>query len=183
MTFKKIGFVITLLSFFLAFGFYRAFPCQITSIFFPVNNSLFETVKIVISGVLISQIIQSFILEENHIKTSNIVLSIFLTIMFNILLFILFYMPAWFYFDFHFLLDLIFLIIISIFNQFIFISIFNQFIFYHLILANNLKLDYLALTALIIIYIILGILTYFPFINDVFFDRTSNKFGINTYII
>lgn len=83
-------------------------------------------------------------------------------------------MPAWFYFDFHFLLDLIFLIIISIFNQFI---------FYHLILANNLKLDYLALTALIIIYIILGILTYFPFINDVFFDRTSNKFGINTYII
>ncbi len=174
MTFKKIGFVITILSFFLAFGFYRAFPCQITSIFFPVNNSLFETVKIVISGVLISQIIQSFILEENHIKTSNIVLSIFLTIMFNILLFILFYMPAWFYFDFHFLLDLIFLIIISIFNQFI---------FYHLILANNLKLDYLALTALIIIYIILGILTYFPFINDVFFDRTSNKFGINTYII
>ena len=132
-------------------------------------------IKIVVCTVLILFIsFNSYAQEENHIKTSNIVLSIFLTIMFNILLFILFYMPAWFYFDFHFLLDLIFLIIISIFNQFI---------FYHLILANNLKLDYLALTALIIIYIILGILTYFPFINDVFFDRTSNKFGINTYII
>ncbi len=178
MTVKNIkvaGFFISFLSFALALLFYDAFPCFLTSVFFPVSQSLFESLKVIISGTLISLLIQYFILEKNTINVKNLSLSIFTTVFIDICLFIIFYLPITLEFGINLIFTLAFLIIISIFNQFI--------SYYFIFIKNFGWLNYLALIGIIIIYIILGLLTYYPFLNDVFFDKNEHKFGINTYLI
>lgn len=172
---KTIGIFIFFLCFALAFLLYDAFPCFLTSVFFPVSTSLFECLKMIISGTVISLLIQCFILEKNLINVKNLCLGIFITIFIDVCLFVIFYLPIMLGFGTSLFFTLAFLIMISIFNQFIF--------YYFIFIKDFGKLNYLALSGIIIIYIISGLLTYYPLINDAFFDKNEHKFGINTYII
>ena len=71
----KIGavFGIFIISFIVHF-IYSVFPCRFTSFFFPVNESIFEHMKIIYTSTLLYGIIDYFLLKNSHIKFHNFLL-------------------------------------------------------------------------------------------------------------
>ena len=55
---------------------------------------------------------------------------------------------------------------------------------YFILMSNSFsRLNVASIFGIILAYIILGILTYYPPINDLFYDPMNEKYGINTYDI
>ena len=74
---KKIKIFIILLSFILSFPIhfiYDLFPCFLTSIIAPVNESIWEHMKIIYTSILLSSIIEYFIFKSKqlYLKYTNI---------------------------------------------------------------------------------------------------------------
>ena len=55
---KILGIIIAFLSCFLLHYLYELLPCFVVSIFAPVNESIFEHMKIIFSSILLSGVIQ-----------------------------------------------------------------------------------------------------------------------------
>ena len=52
---------------------------------------------------------------------------------------------------------------------------------YYVLKFRPLHLEIIGVIGIILIYILFGILTYFPPYNYVFFDKVENKYGLNIY--
>ena len=65
----------------------------------------------------------------------------------------------------------------------LFVSIvFSQAVSYFVLESKDYGLlNYVSLIGIIFSYIVFGILTYYPPIEDLFYDPMDEKFGINTY--
>ena len=77
---KKIKIFIVILEFVLSFPIHfihDKFPCFLTSIFFPVNESIWEHMKIIFTSTIISAIIEYFIYRNRHIEFNNLIISVF----------------------------------------------------------------------------------------------------------
>ena len=58
----------------------------------------------------------------------------------------------------------------------------SQIISYYILKAKTYpNLNLISIIGIILVYIIFGILTYYPLTNDLFFDPSNEKYGINTY--
>ena len=153
---------------------YDWFPNSITSIFFPVNESIWEHMKIIFS----STIIVSFI-EYMWIKKTGLL-----------------YHNFWFYNIFFAFLSIpVYLIIfVPIYNvigeNFIFsISLMLAVIIFVVLMIDYYKkkeikdLTFISLSFLSLCYILFGYLTYYPVYNELFYDTLNNMYGINTYLL
>ena len=153
---------------------YDWFPNSITSIFFPVNESIWEHMKIIFT----STIIVSFI-EYMWIKKTGLL-----------------YHNFWFYNIFFAFLSIpIYLMIfIPVYNvigeNFIFsISLMLAVIIFVVLMIDFYKkkeikdLTFISLLSLSLCYIIFGYLTYYPVYNELFYDTLNNIYGINTYLL
>ena len=174
--------ILKMIDFFVVFGLcfithfmYNWFPSTIFSIFFPVNESIFEHLKMLYSAVMIGGFFDLVILKLFKIKYNNFLINLFLTSFFSVLIFLVIYMPL-----FYLLGDSTF---INFLVLFVSIGI-GQIISYYILNAKDYEyLNYVGLIGIIFIYIIFGILTYYPFKNDLFYDFSLEKYGINTYDI
>lgn len=152
---------------------YTWFPNVLFSIFFPVNESIFEHMKILFTSILIYSIIDYILLKKCNVRFHNFITSIFLSGFLSVVLFLMFYIPFYYLFGENLLINIVFL--------FIFICV-SQVISYFVLKSKNYDLlNYVSLIGIIFVYIVFGILTYFPIINDVFYDKIHEKYGINTY--
>ena len=153
---------------------YDWFPNSITSIFFPVNESIWEHMKIIFS----STIIVSFI-EYMWIKKTGLL-----------------YHNFWFYNIFFAFLSIpVYLIIfVPVYNvigeNFIFsISLMLAVIIFVVLMIDYYKkkeikdLTFISLSFLSLCYILFGYLTYYPVYNELFYDTLNNMYGINTYLL
>lgn len=174
---KKLKFLsvpgIFLISFF-AHSLYKWLPNPIFSIFFPVNESIWEHMKIISSSILLFGIFEYCILNKLKINYYNYLLSLFLPIIIGIITYLIIYLPIY-----NIIGEKIF---ISISLLFI-IIILTQVISYFILKKNNINYNIISLIGVIIIYIIFGYLTYFPPKNYIFLDKNEQKYGINTYAI
>ena len=71
MSLKNLKILGVILAFFLSFIFhsvYDLFPNFITSIFFPVNESIFEHMKIIFGCILLSGVIQKIIVIKKNLS-------------------------------------------------------------------------------------------------------------------
>ena len=65
---------------------------------------------------------------------------------------------------------------------FLFLSIiFSQVVSYYVLKKINNNLDGISLIGIILVYIMFGLLTYYPLKNALFYDFSQSKFGINGY--
>ena len=178
MTLKKIKILDT----FLIFGFsylvhylYMWFPNTLFSIFFPVNQSLWEHMKMLFTAILMVTIFDYFIFKRWHIENNNFLTSAFLSSSLSVPIFLFL----------HLIFDRQFgyLMYVNL-GILIFVIILSQVISYYVLQNKYLKhLGYYSLIGIIIAYIILGFLTYYPPENNMFFDKTNNKYGINHYVV
>ena len=149
---------------------YNFFHNPVISIFFPVNESIFEHMKIIFSSILIYGIIDYILLKLNNIKFNNFLFQLFYTAIISIPIFLIIYLPVRFFIGEYLILTLILLFITYLISQII---------SYYLLTAKSSPfLNFISIPLIIITYSIFTYFTYKPLPNNFFLDTTNNSYGI-----
>ena len=157
---------------FLTHFLYNFFPNTLFSIFFPVNESIWEHMKMMTSSILIWSILEYFLYKKFRVNHNNFILSLFLEVCLSIIIFLIIYLPIY-----HFTGSIFVLNLIVLFISLYFVNIIS----YYILALRDLHKELLGIVGIILLYIIFGILTYNPPFNYIFFDKMENKYGINIY--
>ena len=172
MSLKKLKILGVILAFFLSFIFhfvYDLFPNFITSIFFPVNESIFEHMKIIFGCILLSGVVQKIIVIKNDLNYNNICISNVIVAFLSIFIFLIMFIPIYSLIGENLPITLIIMLITYIISQILSIYIIKK---------EDMKKENFAILLVIIIYIIFGIFTYYPLKNNLFIDPIDNTYGI-----
>ncbi len=178
MTLKKmiiINSVITFLLCFLTHFVYDFLPNQILAIFFPVNESIWEHMKMLYTTILLYGFIEYFILKKLRIPNNNFLLTLFLKAIISIPIYLIMFLPIFYNFG-----EIMIVSFILLFITILIVNIMG----YKLLNCNPIKYQRpLAIIFIIIVYIIMTILTFKAPRTDLFFDSDKEKYGINDYLI
>lgn len=171
---KLIAILGTFLISFLSHFIYKFFPNILFSFFFPVNESIFEHMKIIYTSTLIYSIIDHLLIKKNKISYHNYLLQLAFISILSIPLYLTMYLPIYHQIGEHLIISLLLLIITYTIAQLLsytladFPPIKNQ--------------QYIAIFLIIITYIIFIILTYSPPHIPLFYDTLNNHYGIKKLI-
>ncbi len=175
MCIKKSKILSTILIFLLCFPFhflYDILPNTLFSIFFPVNESIYEHMKMMFSAIIFYGIIDYFVLKK--CKHNNFLFSLWVTAFLSIFIYLAIYLPIFNHYGEN--------MIVSITLLFIVIA-FTQVISYYILNCKDLNLDIVSIILIVTSYIVLAYLTYNPIKNYIFLDTENEKYGINDYQI
>ena len=178
MNLKKIKIISVIGIFLLAFPvhfIYERFPNNIFTIFFPVNESIWEHMKMLFTCFIIWSFIEYAIFQKFKILYHNFIFSSFFSGIISIPIYLIFYLP------FHYTIGHNMIITLTI--MFITISIVEYFSFLILKTKKIRYINFISLILIVATYIVFGYLTYFPIRNDLFYDNEENKYGVNIYIL
>ena len=164
--FVIINAILTFLLGFLVHGIYTWFPSVITTIF-PVNESLYEHVKLIYLSPIISTLIIGVFYRY---RINNLFYGMFVSTIFNILLFYVIYLPIYYLLGNSLVVTLIIYFITIVASQYINYLIIEE--------DNNKKLNVLGIILSCIGIIILTYFTYHPIKVDFFRDPEDNTYGI-----
>jgi len=168
---KKIitnSLLLFLLSIFISFV-YKVLPYFITLTFSPVNNSIFEYLKLIFSSYIIFLILKLVFLKT---REANDIKNHFYLGLFNIAIFLILYLP-----------------VILIFKENIFLAYIINFISISITMflyqklekkQNNSKENNLFIIPIVLLFIMFTYFSYHPLKNFLFFDKQNNKYGIHT---
>lgn len=154
---------------------YDKFPNSLTSIFCPVNESIWEHLKLIFTSYMIYGIISYFVYIKNKIDVNNFIFDLFITSIINIIIFLIIFIPIY---------NVIGENLVVTLSIFFVTEIITQFISYFILKKDNIKyLNIISFILIIVSYIIFGYLTYNPIKTELFFDPINKSYGINTYVI
>lgn len=160
---------------FLAHFLYQWLPSTLTAIFFPVNESIWEHMKMLFTSIILYGIIDYIILNKFNIKYHNFFLSLFFTAFISIPIYLTIYLPIFYKIGEKMIINIGLLLVVIIITQII---------SYYILKMKNCPLaNYVSIIFIILSYIIFGYLTYNPPKTELFFDTQKEKYGINIYNI
>jgi len=172
-TIKIISVIGIFLLSFLAHFAYDAFPNVLISIFFPVNESIWEHMKILFTSTILYGIIDYILLKKNNIYFNNFKAQLFFTAFISIPIYLIIFLPIY---------NLIGENLIVSISIMLLVYIIISFISYKMLISDDFKLlNYLSVYLIIIMYFIFTYLTYFPPHSYLFYDINEKKYGINEY--
>lgn len=178
MNFKKLRIISTITIFLLCFPLhflYEWIPSSITAIFVPVNESIWEHMKLIFTGSMLYYFIEYIILYKKKELPNNYCLATFTSPLIAIIIYLTTFLPLYY--------NGIENLIVTLVLLFIVIAI-ASFIHYKIIRLNEIPYQkIIAILGIIITFTIFGILTYNPPKTDLFFDTKEEKYGINIYNI
>lgn len=166
---KVLGVVLAFLFCFPLHFLYDKFPNFITSIFAPVNESIWEHMKILFSSILLAGVIQKIIVVMTKLDYDNICFSNFIGAISSIPIFLIMFLPIYSIIGENFPLT-IFIMFISIVGA--------EIIAYIIMNKDNLHLENVTIILVIIVYTIFTILSYYPIKAGIFIDPISRTCGI-----
>lgn len=173
MNLKKIKIINVIGVFALSFLFhfmYELWPNVVTSIFFPVNESIWEHMKIFVSAILVWGLVDKFLLDKFNIYYNNHFFSTVLSSILSIIVYLIIYLPLY-----------------KIFGEVMFISIglmllvyiFMAYVSYKILSGRELNINKVFLIIVIVVtYVSFGLLTYKPPKYFLFYDTNLKKYGI-----
>lgn len=173
MSLKKLKTLGVIMAFAICFPLhflYDKAPNFITSIISPVNESIFEHMKIIFGSILISGVIQKIIVKVKHLNYKNVCISNVIAALSSVFIFLIIYLPIYYTIGEKLPLTIFLMLIVIIISQVITIYIIN--------IKKDLKMENLAIIFAIIIYALFTYLTYNPLKCDLFKDPISNIYGI-----
>ena len=154
---------------------YEWFPNPLFAIFFPVNESIWEHMKILFSSICFYGIIDYIILYKNKIGFNNFFFNIFATAFLSVVVYLLIFIPIYKILGENMIVSISLMIIVIILFQIISYFILKS---KHIHYINSI-----SFILIIISYIIFGYLTYNPIHNYLFLDNIKNIYGIKNYNI
>lgn len=161
-----ISFIIAVILHFI----YGIFPNTFFSIIAPVNESIWEHMKLIVSSSLIFSIFEYFIYKKKDIPYNNFILSYGVSCVLGIIVYLLIYIPLNDIFGHKAYIAISLLFIILIFVQYVSYYIMNKKEMWH-------SCD-MGILLIIIIYFLFGYLTYHPPKINLFYDYIHKGFGI-----
>lgn len=170
---KKIKVIGVFISFILAVilhFIYGWMPNTFISVIAPVNESIWEHMKLIVSSSLIFSIFEYFIYKKKDIVFDNFILSYAISCILGIIVYLLLYIPLNDIFGHkaYIAISLLFLILI-----------FVQVVSYYIMNKENIKhSNDIGILLIIIIYLIFGYLTYHPPKINLFYDYMNKGYGI-----
>ena len=175
MSLKKIKIIGVIVIFLLTVLFhflYDWFPNVIFSIFLPVNESIWEHMKLLYTGIIVWGIIEYFIFKRKDIKVNNFWYQLFLTAFTSIPLYLIIYLPIYSLVGENIVINIALLILVIILEQ-----VFS----YYLLKDKNKKelLNKVSVVLLILGYVVFAFLTYNPPKNYLFYDTQDDVYGID----
>ncbi len=157
---KKIKFIISLVAFILSFiahNMYEIFPNILTSIFFPINESVWEHMKIIYTCILLASIIEYNYYKYKKIKVNNFLLSIPVISIFAIIIYLIIY---------YFIETIIPHNLYVSIALLLFVFILSEALGYHIINYKEIKKQkIIGITLIILSYLIFLYFTYYPLNN------------------
>ncbi len=178
MNLKKVKIISVIGIFILCFLFhsiYEILPNTISAMLFPVNESIWEHQKLMFTSVVAYGIIDYIILNKYNIKYNNFFLSLFVSSITIIPIFLIIYLPFYYKIGPKMFLNIGVMLIAIIISQVI--------SYYILSKKAYDKCNIISIILIIISYITLAYLTYNPIKCDLFFDTKDEKYGVNNYNI
>ena len=172
---KLVGLFLIFGLWFLTNFMYEWFPNTYFSIFLQVNESIWEHMKMLFSAIILYGIFEFILLKLFKEKTDNFLSGLFISGVISIPVFLIIYLPFYYLIGENMALNLIVL--------FITIGIIQYISYLILKTEKNFNLNIVSIIGIILVYIVFGILTYYPPINDLFYDSLNKQYGINTYDI
>lgn len=172
MGLKTLKIIDIFIIFILCFPFhfmYDWFPNTLFSIMFPVNESIWEHMKMIFSAFFAVGILDYLFTKGNKNAFPNM----FITSLISIPAFLILYLPLYEIFGEEMFLNLAILL---------FTVIIVQIISYYILKTTETdNIVSISIVGIILVYILFGILTYYPLTNDIFHDSYNCKYGINMY--
>ena len=160
-----IIFALSILSHFI----YKWIPNDIFSILFPVNESIWEHMKLLVTPVLIFSLFEYIIYRRKNINFNNFLFSYSVSMILGIIIYLLIYLPIDSIFGHN-----AFVAIGLLFITFIFMEIIS----YYIMRYKNIKFsNIIGIGIIIFLYIIFGYFTYNPPYNDLFYDSEKKIYG------
>lgn len=173
---KRIKIIAIVTVFLLAFPLhfiYEWFPNTFTAIFFPVNESIWEHMKILFDSFLLYSIMEFILLKHFDIHVHNFLFSTFFGALFSIFLYLIIYLPIYPILGESMFFNLTIMLLTIIIIEWIQIWIWKQ--------AHISYLDYTSIIMMVAIYIVFAYLTFYPPKLPIFFDVQDEKYGITYY--
>lgn len=173
MSKKKLKIIGIIIAFGLCFPLhflYEKFPNFLTSILAPVNESIWEHMKMLFSSIILSGVIQKIIVIIKKQDYNNICFSNFVAAISSIPIFLIMFLPIYYIIGENMAVSIIIMLITIIIVEIISYIIMNQ---------DNFHLEKLTILFVIIVYIIFTLLTYFPLKIDIFMDPKKMIYGID----
>lgn len=160
---------IFLLSFICHFVF-DLFPNVLFSIFFPVNESIWEHMKILFTATLLYSFIDKIILKKLNVNYNNYYLQLFISAFISIPIYLIIYLPIYNSIRENMFVSIFLLLIVYIIMQYI---------SYKIMQKKETKIpNYIFSILIILTYIIFIYLTYNPPQNYIFYDSENEIYGI-----
>lgn len=157
---------------FITHNLYTWFPSFITSIF-PVNESLYEHMKLIfITPVIFSTILYFIFYFKKH-KINNFLLGLLSSSIFNIIVFYIVYLPIYKLIGENMIFTFIWYFISIGLSQIVNYFIINK--------KNNSLLNIISLVLIIFDITVMTYFTYHPIITEFFRDPKENYYGIKNY--
>ena len=160
----------TFLLCFLTHFIYKWLPCNFIALFFPVNESIWEHMKMIYTTILLYSLIKYLLSKKFNNLNNNSLFIVVLKSIICIPIFLIIYLPIFSIIGENMIVNFIVL----------FISLLITNIIGNYLEKYNFKINKIySLIIIIIVYIFMGILTFNPPKNFLFYDSQTNSYGIN----
>lgn len=172
LTLKKIKIINIILFCALSFLWhfiYEWFPNFLTSIFFPVNESIWEHMKIIFGVIVFGSLISLILMNKFHIKHNNFYVEIITKAVLGVLFYLIIFIPLYKWLDENMFISISLMLI-----TYIFVEIIG----YKILKLNEMNINILPIILIFLCYILFFLLTYYPPHNFIFFDEIKLIYGI-----
>lgn len=159
---KIIGIIIIFLLCFPLHFLYDFFPNFLTSIFLPINESIWEHMKLIYTSYLLWGIVEYFLLKKEK-NINNFYLQLFLVPILGICIYLIIYLPIFNIFGENLIVSLSLLLLIVIIEQTL------SYFFLKNEEISNKKTIWII--GIILVYLFFIYFTYFPLDNYIFWDN------------
>lgn len=171
---KKISVIIIYLIAVLLHFLYDLIPGNFTAAFLPVNESVWEHLKMTLNAYLIFSILEYIILKKKNFQVNNYIFSLLTSSLGTILMTIVLFYPLFYTFGENVIVTQIIYLISIIFGTYLSFKVLTE--------TTGEKILNI-LSALILLFFEFGFiyLTFNPRVDDIFIDKPNNKIGLYSY--
>lgn len=172
MSLKKIKIINVVFLFLLSFLWhfvYDWFPNNIFALFFPVNESIWEHMKIIYFCLLMGSILEFVLCKKNNIKINNFYIEAMVKSILGVIFYLIIFIPFYLWLGESMFISISLMLITYIFMEYI---------GYKILTGEEMNINILPVIIIVLGCVMFVILTFYPLHNFLFFDEVKFGYGI-----
>ena len=172
MTLKKIKIINVVFLFLLSFLWhfmYNWFPNNIFALVFPVNESIWEHMKIIYYCLLLGSVLEFYLCKKNNIKINNFYIEAMVKSLLGVIFYLIIFIPLYLWLGESMIISIGLMLVTYVFMEFI---------GYKILTSEELNINILPVIIIALGCIMFVILTFYPLHNFLFFDEVKFGYGI-----